>query len=195
MAFCVRRLLLHSHYLEWICWLDMHNTWETGYYCIASFSGASLSVSPKSQNGHLYNLKATSQHSKPMALNALLGKKDRRRWKTRRNSQARSCCSLQFPFLSSSLCFSCLSLPSLCQSASGTLASKHRLLSQWVFTSQWMVVLNANYTFYLTTVTTIVTKVFASYTANPELQKQHVKCESLSWQFSSRQQLMRTFRP
>lgn len=163
----VSRLLLHSHYLEWICWLDMHNTWENGCYWNACFSLAVPSASPCSQNGHLYALKRTSQHCRPMALDAMPGKKRRR--KRRKTEKPRAATHYCWP-LSSSHCPPCLSCLLLYQSPYGPLASIFLSLpvgSHQSVDLPWMLALSANYTVYLTTVTAMARKICGPLFVNP----------------------------
>lgn len=135
-AFHVSRLSLHSNYLEWICWLYMHNTWENGCYCNARFSVAVPSASPCSQNRHLYALKGTSQHWRPMALDAMPRRKEGGKRKRRKNSEAQSCNSLLPLSLSPSVFPASPVLSTVSQPLALLLASSS--LFQWVPTSQWI---------------------------------------------------------
>lgn len=131
----------------------MHNTWGNACFCSGCFSVAVPSAFPRRQNGHLHALKGTSQHWRPMALQWKEGRREEKR--KRKNSEAQSCDSLLLDSPSSSLCFLCLSLAFLCQSASGPLASilLSPLGSHQSVDVASMLPLSANYTVYLTTLT------------------------------------------
>lgn len=139
-AFHVSRLLLHSYYLEWICWLDMHNTWENGCYCNTRFSVEVPAAFPCSQNRHLYAVKGTSQHWRPMALDAMPRRKEGRRRKRRKNSEAQSCNSLLLVALSLSLSPSVFPASPVLSTVSQPLAIllASSFLSQWIPTSHWI---------------------------------------------------------
>lgn len=148
--FHVNKPLQHYHYLEWLCWLHMHNTWEMihGCYCIL-FLGAS----PLCLNRHSLAEKGTSQqHWRLAVLIAKPGRKKKKGGKTQKPRAATHYSASP----SFSLCFPCLSHPCLCQSASGPSAGSLPSLSlgtHQLVDLAWMLALSANYTVYLTTVT------------------------------------------
>lgn len=199
-AFRVSMLSLHSHYLEWICWLDMHNTWEDGCYCNKRFSVEVPAASPCSQNRHLYVVKGTSQHWRLMALIAMPRRKEGRKRERKKNSGAQSCNSLLLASLSSSLpaspVISTVSQPlALLLESSSLSVGSHQ--SSYL---PWMLALSANYTVYLATLTAMAKKISASLFANPQLGKHHFSEYSLPTDkfkltCSSIQQLMEILSP
>lgn len=139
------------------------------------------SASPCSQNRHLHALKGTSEHWRPIALDAMPRRKggreeyERGRKKLQKPRAATHYC---WPISLSLSVFLFLFRPLHCQSASSPFFFASIFLSPPVGSHQsvdlpWMLALSANYTVYLATLTVMAKKISAPLFANPQLGKQH----------------------
>ena len=128
---------------DWTCIIHERN----GCYCNACFSVAVPSASPCSQNRHLHALKGTSEHWRPIALDAMPRReggreggreeKERGRKKLQKPGAATHYC---WPISLSLSVFLFLFRPLHCQSASSPffLLASSSSPPQWVPTSQWI---------------------------------------------------------